>query len=86
MKTHTYIGIISFLILITSCGFAFASDDNVELNIFGILPFGDAVEVKSVDSESTYSNNLLDDDAHGIKVTTDDNRVIGHLDSDINIS
>ena len=83
MKTYTYIGIIAFLILITSCGFAFASDDNVELNIFGILPFGDAVEVKSIDCKSTYSNNLLDDDAHGIKVTIEliPNENIEHIRS-----
>ena len=72
MKSFIYIGVISLAILIISCGIGFASEDstenNINLNIIGILPFSDAVEVKDVDAKATVSNNLKKSEAHGIKI------------------
>lgn len=60
MKFFIYLGVVTTIILIISCGFAFANEDsnenNINFNIIGNFPFSYAIEVKNVDAKATVSH------------------------------
>lgn len=73
MKFFIYLGVVTTIILIITCGFAFANEDssenNINFNIIGNFPFGDAIEVKNVDAKATVSHIQKKSESHGIKIT-----------------